>query len=154
MEEVMSDCLASENWPADHGRVIMTSNPVSPQPAKRTAVVIGAGPAGLTAAYELLKQGREEWDVVVLEETNTFGGISRTVLYNGNRMDMGGHRFFSTVPEVNEWWHRMLAPQGAPAKDDLILNRKVALSNDGANPETEDNVMLTRQRVSRILFDN
>ena len=150
----MSDCLASENWPADHGRVIMTSNPVSPQPAKRTAVVIGAGPAGLTAAYELLKQGREEWDVVVLEETNTFGGISRTVLYNGNRMDMGGHRFFSKVPEVNEWWHRMLAPQGAPAKDDLILNRKVALSNDGANPETEDNVMLTRQRVSRILFDN
>ncbi|MGF2565653.1 FAD-dependent oxidoreductase, partial [Ralstonia pseudosolanacearum] len=67
---------------------------------------IGAGPAGLTAAYELLKRGG--FDVTVLEETKVVGGISRTVNYKGNRMDMGGHRFFSKVPEVNAWWDEML----------------------------------------------
>ena len=44
----------------------------------------------------------DKYDVVILEESNSFGGISRTVNYKGNRMDMGGHRFFSKVPEVNE----------------------------------------------------
>ena len=57
-------------------------------------VIIGAGPAGLTAAYELLKQS-PDCDVTILEESSTIGGISRTVRYNGNRMDIGGHRFFS-----------------------------------------------------------
>ena len=55
--------------------------------------VIGAGPAGLTAAYELLTRGAGE--VVVFEESRDIGGISKTVKYKGNRMDMGGHRFFS-----------------------------------------------------------
>ena len=73
--------------------------------------IIGAGPAGLTAAYELLKQS-SEYEVVVLEESNAMGGISRTVNYKGNRMDMGGHRFFSKVPEVNELWNNMLPLQG------------------------------------------
>ena len=68
-------------------------------------VVVGAGPAGLTAAFELLSRGPGR-RVVVLEETRVFGGISRTVLHNGNRMDMGGHRFFSKVAEVNDWWER------------------------------------------------
>ena len=73
---------------------------------KKKVVIIGAGPAGLTAAYELLKRGG--FDVTVLEETKVVGGISRTVNYKGNRMDMGGHRFFSKVPEVNAWWDEML----------------------------------------------
>lgn len=64
-------------------------------------VIIGAGPAGLTAAYELLRKQPEN-EVVVLEESDCFGGISKTVNYKGNRMDMGGHRFFSKMPEVNE----------------------------------------------------
>ena len=64
--------------------------------------VIGAGPAGLTAAYELLTQDKnKEYSVTVLEESEAMGGISKTVNYKGNRMDMGGHRFFSKVPEVN-----------------------------------------------------
>ena len=64
-------------------------------------IVIGAGPAGLTAAHELLKKS-DEMEVIVLEESQEFGGISKTVKYKGNRMDMGGHRFFSKVPEANE----------------------------------------------------
>ena len=69
----------------------------------RKALIIGAGPAGLTAAYELLKKSKDI-EVTVFEETEQFGGISKTVEYKGNRMDMGGHRFFSKIPEVNAWW--------------------------------------------------
>ena len=60
----------------------------------KRVLIIGAGPAGLTAAYELLRQS-DEYEVVVFEESDKFGGISRTVEYKGNRMDMGGPRFFS-----------------------------------------------------------
>lgn len=77
----------------------------------KKVIVIGAGPAGLTAAYELLKK-KEDYEVVILEESGCFGGISKTVEYKGNRMDMGGHRFFSKVPEVNTWWENMLPTQG------------------------------------------
>ena len=80
-------------------------------------IVIGAGPAGLTAAYELLTQDKNV-EVIVLEESNCFGGISKTVNYKGNRMDMGGHRFFSKDESVNEWWENML-----PMKD--ILRRMI-----------------------------
>lgn len=116
-------------------------------------LVIGAGPAGLTAAYELLKRDKEV-EVTIFEESNCFGGISRTVQYNGNRMDMGGHRFFSKIPEVNEWWDQMLPMQGAPSYDDRKLEREVPLEKNGPDPEKEDRVMLTRHRVSRILFDD
>ena len=78
---------------------------------KSKVIIIGAGPASLTAAYELLDKSKD-YDVTVLEESAVFGGISRTVNYKGNRMDMGGHRFFSKVPEVNEWWEKMLPTQG------------------------------------------
>lgn len=119
----------------------------------QTILIIGAGPAGLTAAYELLKKSKE-YRVVVFEETGTFGGISRTVNYKGNRMDMGGHRFFSKVAEVNAWWHSMLPMQGAPSKDDSLLGRRSVLADGGPDPEKTDEVMLVRRRVSRILFDD
>ncbi len=118
----------------------------------KKALIIGAGPAGLTAAYELLTKDKDI-EVVVFEESEKFGGISRTVDYKGNRMDMGGHRFFSKVPEVNEWWENMLPQQGAPSKDDIMLDRNVTLHKNGPDPETEDRVMLRRNRVSRIFFD-
>ena len=118
--------------------------------AVQKIAVIGAGPAGLTAAYELLMQGAGE--VVIFEESKDIGGISKTVNYKGNRMDMGGHRFFSKVPEVNEWWERILPKQGAKAKDDIILDRDIPLSKGGPDPEQNDRVMLTRHRVSRIFF--
>ena len=118
----------------------------------KKALIIGAGPAGLTAAYELLTKARDI-EVVVFEESDCFGGISKTVNYKGNRMDMGGHRFFSKIPEVNEWWDNMLPMQGAPTYDDIVLKREMPVHKGGPDPEKEDRVMLTRHRVSRILFD-
>lgn len=118
----------------------------------KKALIIGAGPAGLTAAYELLTKS-EDIEVVVFEESDCFGGISKTVNYKGNRMDMGGHRFFSKIPEVNTWWDQMLPMQGHPTYDDILLDRPMPLCEGGPDPEKEDRVMLTRHRVSRILFD-
>ncbi|MCM1143439.1 MAG: NAD(P)/FAD-dependent oxidoreductase [Blautia sp.] len=115
-------------------------------------LIIGAGPAGLTAAYELLKQSKE-YEVVVFEESEAMGGISKTVNYKGNRMDMGGHRFFSKVPKVNEWWNNMLPLQGAPTYDDIVLGREMTLTPGGPDPEEVDRVMLRRHRVSRIYFN-
>ena len=114
--------------------------------------IIGAGPAGLTAAYELLQQSKD-YEVIVLEESNDLGGISKTVNYKGNRMDMGGHRFFSKVPRVNEWWNHMLPLQGSPTYDDIILNRQMTLTPGGPDPEKVDKVMLRRHRVSRIYYE-
>ena len=119
---------------------------------KRVVIIIGAGPAGLTAAYELLDKSKE-YDVVVLEESNMIGGISRTVNYKGNRMDMGGHRFFSKVPEVNEWWEKMLPTQGKRPYDDVKLKRKSKTKKGGPDPEKTDRVMLRRNRLSRIFFN-
>ena len=118
----------------------------------KKAIIIGGGPAGLTAAYELLTK-TDEYEVTVFEESGMLGGISKTVAYNGNRMDMGGHRFFSKVPEVNEWWEKMLPLQGAPSFDDVLLQRDIPLSENGPDPEKTDEVMLLRHRVSRIFFD-
>ena len=118
----------------------------------KKALIIGAGPAGLTAAYELLKRGKDI-EVTVFEESGSMGGISKTVEYKGNRMDMGGHRFFSKVKRVNDWWEQMLPMQGRPAYDDIVLGRKVSLKKGGPDPEKEDRVMLKRSRISRILFE-
>lgn len=118
----------------------------------KEVIIIGGGPAGLTAAYELLKKS-SEYHVTLFEESNTFGGISKTVNYTGNRMDMGGHRFFSKVPEVNTWWEDLLPCQGKPSKDDILLDRCPPLSQNGPDPEKSDEVMLIRRRVSRIFFD-
>ena len=119
---------------------------------KKTAIIIGAGPAGLTAAYELLDKSKD-YEVVVLEESSVFGGISRTVNYKGNRMDMGGHRFFSKVPEVNDWWEKMMPTQGAMPYDDVKLKRKSKVVKGGPDPEKTDRVMLRRNRLSRIFFN-
>ena len=67
-------------------------------------------------------------------------------------MDIGGHRFFTKDPEVNALWNELLPLQGAPAFDDLMLNRPVTLQEGGADPEKTDKVMLKRNRVSRIYY--
>ena len=118
----------------------------------KNVIIIGAGPAGLTAAYELLERGGAEYAVTVLEESQAFGGISRTVRHNGNRMDIGGHRFFSKDDRVVDWWEKFMPLQGAPSMDDRILGRDVPLKAGGPDPEACDEVMLTRRRVSRIYY--
>ena len=117
----------------------------------KKVIIIGAGPAGLTAADKLLDK-KEKYDVTILEETNEIGGISRTVKYNGNRMDIGGHRFFSKDPEVMKYWEELMPIQGENSFDDEELKRIKTLKAGGPNPNTEDEVMLIRTRVSRIYF--
>ncbi len=116
-------------------------------------IVIGGGPAGLTAAYELLKNGKGKYNVTVLEESQALGGISKTVCHNGNRMDIGGHRFFSKNKRIMDWWSSLMPIQGAPALDDRILGKDKPYAAGGPDPEKEDVVMLLRERVSRIYYN-
>ena len=119
---------------------------------KKTAIIIGAGPAGLTAAYELL----EKIDIIpiIYELSGDIGGISKTVKYKENRIDLGGHRFFSKSKRVMDFWQDVLPVQGKPSKDDIILGRETHLSSEAnaPDPEDTDNVMLVRSRLSRIFF--
>ena len=78
-------------------------------------VIVGGGPAGLTAALELQDAGIR--DITVIEADSQVGGISRTIEHHGNRIDIGGHRFFSKSDWVMDWWRGML-PVAAPADAD------------------------------------
>ncbi|MDR1740878.1 MAG: NAD(P)-binding protein [Synergistaceae bacterium] len=119
----------------------------------RRAVIIGAGPAGLTAAYQLLK----ETDVMpVIYEAEPFvGGISRTASYAGGRLDIGPHRFFSKSPEVNAIWSELMPTQGAPSKDDRLTGagHNKHLAPGGPDPDKANALWLIRDRITRILFD-
>lgn len=116
----------------------------------KKAIIIGAGPAGLTAALKLLESGG--FEVTVLESTDRIGGISQTVEFNGNLMDIGGHRFFSKDKRVVDFWLNLLPLQGQPSADDKLFNREKDFSPNGPDPEKEDEVMLLRDRVSRIYY--
>ena len=117
----------------------------------KRVVIIGAGPAGITAAYELLKD-QDQYEIIILEASDKVGGISRTVRHGQNRIDIGGHRFFSKDDRVMEWWRGILEYQGAPSKDDLLLGRESRLVEGGPDPEQTDEVFLIRHRVSRIYY--
>ncbi len=119
---------------------------------KKKVIIIGAGPAGLTAAFELLKAQPDQYDVTILEESGEIGGISKTVQYKNNRMDIGGHRFFSKDDRVMTWWDELMPRQGKPSFDDQKLGREKKLRAGGPDPEKTDRVMLVRGRVSRIYY--
>ncbi|WP_418892251.1 NAD(P)/FAD-dependent oxidoreductase [Limibacterium fermenti] len=117
---------------------------------KTQTIVIGAGPAGLTAAYELAQKTAHS--VSVFEASPDIGGIAKTVRHNGNRIDIGGHRFFSKNDSIMQWWNNVMPLQGAPSIDDILLHNNKELVSGGPDPEKTDRVMLLRRRVSRIYY--
>ena len=118
----------------------------------KNVVIIGAGPAGLTAAYTLLKENKD-FHPIILEASEFIGGISRTAHHKENRIDIGGHRFFSKDKTVMKMWMDILPLQGSPSKDDLVLGRTHTYSdNPEIDPEKIDDVFLARTRVSRIYY--
>lgn len=116
----------------------------------KKVVIIGAGPAGLACAYRFLKNSN--YKVVVLEESSVVGGLSKTVSYNGNRMDLGGHRFFTKNKEINDLWQEILPLQGKNSIDDKVLGINKNLVGN-VDPEKTDKVLLVRNRVSRIYYN-
>jgi protoporphyrinogen oxidase len=124
----------------------------------RKALIIGAGPAGLTAAFELLK--RTDIQPIVLEKSEDIGGISRTVRYKGNRMDIGGHRFFSKSDRVMKWWMDVMPVEASSGENSdgshtITYQRRTRVVDTPAvaplAPQV-DRVMLIRNRKSRIYF--
>lgn len=114
-------------------------------------VIIGAGPAGLTAAYELLSSGGE-YEVTVLEASDRLGGICATVSHNGLRMDLGGHRLFSKDERIMRRWKELMPLQGKPSLDDRLTGSRKPLAEGGPDPEKTDEVLLIRDRSSRIYY--
>ena len=124
---------------------------------KRTAIIIGGGPAGLTTALELLQ--RTDIKPIVYEGSDNVGGIARTFVHEGNRIDIGGHRFFSKSDRVMDWWSRILPLQGREDGQDGQISlgyqnksRWLDMPADGPDPDQVDDVMLVRARKSRILW--
>jgi protoporphyrinogen oxidase len=91
--------------------------------AENPVVVLGGGPAGLTAGYLLAKQGKA---VIVLESSDMVGGIARTEVRDGYRFDLGGHRFFTKVKEVDDLWHEIMKDEflKRPRKSRIYWNDK------------------------------
>jgi protoporphyrinogen oxidase len=132
--------------------------------AKQRAIIIGAGPAGLTAALELLR--RTDIQPILLEASEAIGGISRTIQYKGNRMDIGGHRFFSKSDRVMQWWLDVMpldasaaaAQDAGPIQIRYQGKQRELAPSLGVNsaavaaPVDPDLVMLLRPRKSRIYF--
>lgn len=118
----------------------------------KKAIIIGAGPAGLTAAYELLK--RTDITPIILEKSGEIGGISRTTNYKGNRMDMGPHRFFSKSDRVMDWWLKMMPLEQSSEKEVTISyqNKSREINGECTTSKEKEKVMLVIQRLTRIYF--
>src|SRR6266436_4501416 len=121
----------------------------------KIAVIAGAGPAGLTAALELLR--RSDITPIVIEADNQVGGISKTINYRGNRMDLGGHRFFSKSDWVMRWWQEILPVADGETEQTGALRihyqgQSRDLTPEGIAPASSDAVMLVRRRLSRIFY--
>ena len=119
---------------------------------KKTIIaIIGAGPAGLSAAYNLLKTNKNIKPILI-EQESVVGGLSRTISVNQSGTDIGPHRFFTKNDDVWKLWTDILPLQNAPAADDILLNRNIDVTATGANPEQTDKVFLKRRRFSRIYY--
>jgi len=120
----------------------------------RVAIIIGAGPAGLTAAYELLL--RSDVVPIIIEKSDVIGGLSRTIEYKGNHIDIGPHRFFSKSDRVMDWWMTMMPVQAAPGETPEIsyhnAKRQISPLNATTDVEGEENVLITLDRQTRIYY--
>lgn len=127
---------------------------MAPSKSRPKAVIIGGGPAGLSFGYELAK--RTPYQPIILEQSSYLGGIARTVTYKGNRVDIGGHRFFSKVDRVMAWWLNFFPLQKLDHPlATLTYHRQAKIlkgPEEGPDPETTEKVMLLRPRKSRIYY--
>src|SRR5689334_25353854 len=115
---------------------------------KKNAIIIGAGPAGLTAAYELLK--RTDITPIILEKSGEIGGISKTINYKGNRMDIGGRRFFSKSDRVMNWWLNIMPAQATGDTYTTITyqrNHRTIKQEETHLQEGDNKIMLIRKRL-------
>lgn len=122
----------------------------------KKAIIIGAGPAGLTAAYELLTS--TNYIPIIIEADKQVGGISKTVDYNGNKIDIGGHRFFSKSEKVIDWWLKFLPLEQASNNSSIKIKyqqKEMVFDTENIANQTDNQnaVMLVRPRKSRILFN-
>ena len=120
----------------------------------KKAIIMGAGPAGLTAAYELLT--RTNIKPVIIESDNQVGGLSKTINYKGNLIDIGGHRFFSKSERITNWWLSFL-PLADPNTNEILIsyqNQIVELHKSVISNAGDGGKMLIRPRKSRIYFDH
>lgn len=119
----------------------------------KKAIIIGAGPAGLTAAFELLT--RTDIVPIIVEADTQVGGLSKTVDYRGNKIDIGGHRFFSKSDKVIAWWLQFLPLEARFQEEQLHIqyqNKTASYPVDKSAPADPDEVMLVRKRKSRIYY--
>lgn len=120
----------------------------------KNVVIIGAGPAGLTAAYKLLKEGNKQYKVTVLEKAEVVGGISKSVSFNGYTVDTGIHRYFSKSNKVNELWKELIPIQNQLSYEQKISDFKPKFKKNGSNPEKDDKSMLIKERKTRIYYES
>ena len=120
----------------------------------KKAIILGAGPAGLTAAFELIT--RTDIKPVIIEMDTQVGGLSKTINYKGNLIDIGGHRFFSKSEKITDWWLQFL-PLAKDSATEIPLtyhNQKFELRNNLVFNQTTGGKMLIRPRKSRIYFNH
>jgi protoporphyrinogen oxidase len=117
----------------------------------RDVIIIGAGPAGLTCATELIEKNAH-LKIAIFEGDSQVGGISKTVNHNGNRIDLGGHRFFSKSDWVMEWWRKRFPINNNGAIATISYQNKRRTVGSSTQEVVGDNVLLLRQRLSRIYY--
>ena len=124
----------------------------------KKVIIIGAGPAGLTAGYDILSKS-SDYEVTIIEETPYVGGLCARNENDDISFDAGGHLYISENSKINKFWNAVLPMQGSPSKDDLALDRYCKISNGGPNHNQVDDVFLSREKITRIykagkFFDN
>ena len=115
-------------------------------------IIIGSGPAGVSAAYEL--SNKPDMETCVIEKNDFIGGISATIDFNGNKIDLGPHRFFTKSNRVQKLWEEVLPLQGKPTVDDIELEHNLPFSDlpSAPDPQKDDDVLLHRPRMTRIYY--